>query len=508
VNTAGPVATIIFVITSLTVLAAIVSYAVFKARSRKPKKAGTAAGPALDFFVEYHLPGEPVPGEAAAAAAAPVRRGVIWAVTTLGLATVGMGGALVYVMLDKESTGAPPETPTGKVKVKKAGAGAAAKEAGKEAANEKEADEAPAPTPVDRGAPPDFSKLASRRPSLFVSGKMDLNRDARIQGRERALIHEKIPQFVVVTAEDSGSVEGMAFLRKVFKRFGLWGKVTYFFTANYLKGRKNYMGGPVDAWWQTILYENFGGLHGTTHDSGAEFWTRERWEEENSTAQDEITQRFRPPKDWRWETYPWGSRAPMLAFTPAYRTSLARLKIPALYDSSLVLHPRSRRSRRDKKAGGGEARDLPWPFTLDTSMPSGKEFFSPNWRPQGRGEGGRQKIWEVPAYAWYLQPVRSAAHWQPPIDYSLWAQHGCPSGAANREIVKDLIANLKAHYRGNRAPFLLGLHPEHYIKSEECHRATLSAILEEVNLLGEEGYNIRYTSIPDLILWMDWMSSR
>jgi hypothetical protein len=66
-----------------------------------------------------------------------------------------------------------------------------------------------------------------------------------------------------------------------------------------------------------------------------------------------------------------------------------------------------------------------------------------------------------------------------------------------------VLANLDAHYRGNRAPFHLGLHAQTYAAGSACQRATIAAILDGIDKRRGDGADIQLISIPDLLAWMD-----
>jgi hypothetical protein len=369
-------------------------------------------------------------------------------------------------------------------------------------ATEKKKAARPGPVEYSRGAPPELPKARSVRPSLFASRRLDVNRDGKIQPNERILIHQRVPQFILISVEENGSVEGLELLREELVRHGIWGKATFFMTANYLSGRKNYLGGDIDAFWQTLVFENYIGLMGTSYEPGGQRWTLEQWQDENATAQDEIITRLRLPRRWEWSRYPFGSRSPYFVVTEMYLQSLKRLKYRILYDSSLVMEP-----REIPRPGTQEVRDLPWPFTLDHPLP--EDVIIPAVTDEARRGALRTKeLWEIPVYAWYLQPAGSVPSWQPPVDQTLWAFNGCSGETANAAVVDDVLSNLKAHYRGNRVPFMFGLRPQNYVRDEACKRATLAAVLDKIDELISKGYNIRYTSMPDLLTWMDWMSRR
>lgn len=496
-NTAGPIATTIFVVTTLSVVAALVAYIIFKARGRTRKKsAASASDLSFTYFAEYTLP-----DAAPMAEAAPAPSSGLWmGLTLLSIAiTLTLTAVVIYLLMREppERAEPPAPAPIAAIVVAPPDAGVVTRvvDAGVVAAAAPDA--GPKVVEHRRGPAPDFSKVRSVKPSLFASAKMDRNQDGKIQPEELTLIHGRVPQFVLVSSEENGSVEGMSWLEQEFRRRGIWGKVTYFFTANYLPGRKNYPGGPVLEHWQRAFFENYGAMNGTTYAPGAQFWNLDRWDEELGTAQEEVSNRIRLAKGWEWRTYPWGSRSPQFVVSDVYMQALKRLRYRAVYDASVVMYP----GGKDGKPAPNAPRNLPWPFTLDHELPEG---FEVPGLPKGAGRGAlrTQGVWELPAYAWFLSTAGADPTWHPPMDQSLWTQFGCPGEAVRQQAVDELINNLKAHYRGNRAPFMFGVRPQSYVKEEVCKRETLSAIFARIDELIARGYNIRYSSMPDFIQWM------
>jgi hypothetical protein len=98
--------------------------------------------------------------------------------------------------------------------------------------------------------------------------------------------------------------------------------------------------------------------------------------------------------------------------------------------------------------------------------------------------------------------VKGKPEWQPSLDYNLWKFYGCPGSNANDDAVDALLANLRGHYRGNRAPFHIGLHAQNYTNDKPCERATIGKLFDQIDRLVDEGYNLRYVSMPELLLWV------
>jgi len=482
-NIAGALSMTIFILTILTVVAALLSYMIFKARERSRKRAAPAASVGsinLIYFVEYTLPGmvaEPQHTELVATGPDVGGRPVLkYVLATLALAVLGTGSWYGYYLYRGKTAVAVPGT---------GGSGGGTT----------------SPAQPARSAPPDLRALGSHAASLFPVKSLDANNDGVIQPEERERLHQQIPQFIVVSSDDNGSVQGLQWMKQEFTRRGFWSKVHFFLTGNYLSGRKNYLGGDIDRWWQTLLDEAYIGLHGTTHEPGADEWSVKHWDEENSTVNTEVRKRLKLPPGWTWDAYPLSSRAPFLMLTDTYFQSLEHLRPALIFDSSLVLHP-----------GGpimvppraGVPRDVHWPFTLDTALP---DTLDPPYLPSSssRAKIASHPFWEFPMYAWYLRPPKAAATWQPSMDYNLWKLYGCSGDKANASIVAHLMENLKAHYEGNRVPFHLGLHANNYDDKEQCKRATIAALLEQIARFAQSHARVEYISIPDLFVWLKKM---
>lgn len=118
-----------------------------------------------------------------------------------------------------------------------------------------------------------------------------------------------------------------------------------------------------------------------------------------------------------------------------------------------------------------------------------------------RAQLGRHALWEVPVYAWVMKN-KGKTEWMPSLDFNLWNSYGCQGTHVNEDAVNVLIDNLKGHYRGNRAPFHIGLHAQNYTKNKTCERAAIAKAFDEIDRLIEEGFNLRYAAMPELLVWM------
>lgn len=472
-NIAGPVAGLIFGVTVLTVVVGLLAYTIYKVREQLRKKA-VKARPAgsfdLEYFTEFALPADAQSAETPASKPSRGRLRLVLGIAAGVVIASGIPGVLWYQGRRLPITITGPHS--------------AASLTGPTLDN------------VPRGAMPLLAHLPSRRASPFVGPSYDTNHDGAIQEGERARIHAEIPQFIVLSCDDNGSVEGLDWLDHTLKEHGIRGKTTFFMTANYLRGRPAYLGGPIEEYWQLEASENYVGLHGTTHADGTDGWSFARWTDENRTSQESIAKNLRPPEGWSWAAYPWGSRAPYLQLTDTYFESLEKLEPKVLYDSSLVVRPAPNANNAI------EVRDLPWPFSLDGDLPAELE------RPyllttNTRATIGSHRLWEIPVYAWLVETGGTATPWQPSLDFNLWKFYPCTTPGPNVAALEVLEKNLRAHYRGNRAPFALGMHAQNYTSGKICERATFAAFLDRVDRLIEEGLNLRYTSMPDLVVWVD-----
>lgn len=477
-NIAGPLASLIFAITVLTVFGGLFAYGVYKARERTRKKPA-ATKKVLQYFVEYSLPTADAalgPGGAAVMRPAP-SEGRPWGLYLISLMAIGgLFGAGIYyyksakrlVLQGAWSTGTGPS---------------------------KEFPGPPDRPRLPRGEPIVLTKLQSRRPSLFPKALYDANHDEIISVPERARLQQEVPQKILLTVDDNGQAQGLRWLFETLERAGIWGKVTFFITGNYAEGRPSYIGGPITQWWNTLSNENFIGIHGQTHAEGSESWGTDKWLTEHNATINELTQKVTAPEGWSWRGYPWGSRAPYLTFGDSYFAALDRVNPKVVYDASMIVHPTG-----NNFTG---ARDLTWPFALtDGIIPADAELpFSEATQRRVTIEKGHAII-EVPVYAWALRKKAGGIGWIPSLDVNIFKELGCPGEGAHREIIEAFESNLKAHYEGNRAPFHLGLHAQNYTLDKKCERATVEAILARVKQYIDTKWVIEYESMPRLLEWM------
>jgi peptidoglycan/xylan/chitin deacetylase (PgdA/CDA1 family) len=470
VNIAGPLATLIFAVTVLTVFGGVFAYGIYKARERRRER--PSARRRLEYFVEFTLePGMTVAIDAELASRARRPWG-LYALSSSAL--LGMVAATAYYC--------------------RAGLRLVLQGAWDDRGS---AVEFPPPPPLAAaaiGSPQAFGARRSRGASLFPSQRFDANGDGRIQPDERRELHASVPLTVVVTIDDNGHVQGLAWLRETLDRYGLAGRVTFFLTGNYLEGRPSYLGGPVSAWWSALAQTGFIGIHGLTHERGTE-WSRQRWAQEHSATMSAIVSKVSPPPGWSWSSYPWGSRAPFLTFDDAYFSALEEVTPQVVYDASMIVHPYSPASFQGDRL---VERDQSWPFSLDAELPTDVEL--PYSSVLGhRVRIGSHPIMEVPAYAWAVRDGHDRLSWVPPLDVNLFELSPCSGNAANSEVVAAFERNLDAHYRGNRAPFQLGLHAQNYTADRKCERRTLEAMFDTVEKLVRGGEAIRFEAIPRLV---------
>lgn len=473
-NIAGPLASLIFAITVLTVFGGLFAYGVYKARERTRKK--PAAGKkSLQYFIEYELPVATAGGPVPIAVPRPTE-GRPWALYALTVfAVTGMIGAGVYYYR------------SGRRLVlqgawQRSGTGASA--------------EFPAPPDrprITRGALLEL-KLAARRASLFPKAKYDVNADGQLDAAERATLHAEVPQSIVFTVDDNGQAQGLLWLFETFERSKVLEHTTFFLTGNYAEGRPSYLGGPMTDWWSTLAQHGYVGLHGLTHEQGLD-WSRQRWTDEESSTLKDIIANVKAPEGWAWNQYPWGSRAPYLSFSDAYFAALDRLSPVMLYDASLVVHPVA-------PPGAAAAvlppRDQSWPFSLNTPMPADVELpFSKTL--DSRVQIGSHAIYEMPVYSWAIKSTGGNLVWTPSLDVNIFQAHPCSGDGANTEVVDEFAKNLDAHYRGNRAPFHFGLHAQNYSADRRCERKTVEAILAKVAELTAAGQKLKFDSVPRVL---------
>lgn len=476
-NIAGPLATLIFAITVLTVFGGLFAYGVYKARERTRKKPA-ATKKSLQYFVEYALPmADVVVAGAGPSGAAAQRERRPWGLYLLSMMAIG---GLVTAGLFYYRSGR---------KLVLQGAWAVGSGSTKEYPGPPERPRPP------RGATVSFAKLQTRRASLFPKPSFDANHDDILSPQERARLHKDVPLTILLTVDDNGQPQGLKWLLETFlKHRSIWGNVTFFITGNYAEGRPSHIGGPITQWWNTLSNENFVGLHGQTHEDGSLGWSTARWLTEHNATMSLITEKVTAPDGWAWDGYPWGSRAPYLSFGDSYFAALEQVAPRVVYDASMIVHPIG------AKMDG--PRDLSWPFALtDGHVPPDVELpFSD--AQQKRVTIGPHPIVEVPVYSWAVKTKAGAREWVPSLDVNLFKEQGCPWDGPNREILEAFEANLRSHYEGNRPPFHLGLHAQNYTLDRRCERATMEMLLSRVEQYVAAGWNLKYESMPRLLEWM------
>ncbi len=457
---AGPVAIGAGGLVTLVALAVLVARA-----SRRVAPRSTAGSEHLRYFVEYFADETSV--QPAVRTGAELRTPVFAVV--LG-ASLLLAGGVLYRARPQGPIEGPPAAP----------ASASASSSGAAL---------PAPKKIGRIAPAPIA-ITPRRPSFFVTPAADLNGDGKVQNEERAMIHAETPLFVVVTIEDAGHTEGLAWVQELLESHHVSNKVTWFLTGQGFDRK----GGVVGTAWQRASYEGMLGLSSTTRDAELGDLVLDKWVDELGSLQRLLRKELELPSGWDWKTVPLGARAPFLAANDAWFTALTKLDGTVVYDSSLVMQPAEPTATIDTP------RDAYWPFTLHEGLP--KEAKAP-W------VGGKavaltpHPLYELPLTPWALRAKGQPPEWQPSTDANLFRFHPCGENAAQAEpeAVAQLSQNLVAHYKGNRAPFHLGLRTGAYGKAG-CARATIDKFLSEVGRRIEEGENIRFVDVPTLLAWM------
>lgn len=483
-NIAGPLASLIFAITVLTVFGGLFAYGVYKARERTRKKPA-ATKKVLQYFVEYTLPAM-ANGEAGAFGAGPkmaASEGKPWGLYLISLLAIGgLVTAAVYYFRSGQ-----------RLVLQGAWGGSSSTEFPDPPADR---------TKPARGAPVSLAKLTTppRKASLFPKASFDSNGNDKIDGDERRNLQENVPLTILVTVDDNGHAQGMKWLLERFDRYGVTGKATYFITGNYAKGRPNNLGSSnVELWWNTFSNEAFIGIHGLRTDPTnreREGWDVSTWKTEDTGVMSELL-KLRPPTGWTWNEYPWGSRAPYLWFTDQYFTALEQTSPRVQYDASMIVNG----AKLDTVGQPPSPRDLVWPFSLETPIPSPDVILPYAEKLDTRVTIGKHAILEVPVYSWAI--VKGTAKiWVPPLDDNLFKEQGCPGDGPNKATVDAFFENLQAQYTGNRAPLHLGLHAQNYMADKKCQRATIEAILSKVIGLQQSGWRLQYESIPRLLEWM------
>ena len=79
-----------------------------------------------------------------------------------------------------------------------------------------------------------------------------------------------------------------------------------------------------------------------------------------------------------------------------------------------------------------------------------------------------------------MRPPGAPPRWEPSLDFNVFKRFPCNGDDASPGAVEMLVQNLRAHYKGNRAPFHIGLHAQNYTADDATLHFLCNAVLDQV----------------------------
>jgi hypothetical protein len=238
-------------------------------------------------------------------------------------------------------------------------------------------------------------------------------------------------------------------------------RATFYDSSTYGPGVSP--GGSGPAWKAAYVLGHELGNHTVLHAEGGRTWTEAMWTTEIKGC---IDYHVGAPINQKKEDI-WGFRSPFLHYNGA--TMAVVKKLGFWYDCSI----------EEGHQTDMDGTNYLWPYTLDTGSPGNATHPNPAvLKPTTWPKG----LWEMPAYRVILPPDEDAAKYGVPVglrakmmaknpagvgiaqgkitglDYNLWTDYGLNKA----EFVATLKYSLDQRLKGNRAPFLMGMHTYNY----------------------------------------------
>jgi hypothetical protein len=286
---------------------------------------------------------------------------------------------------------------------------------------------------------------------------------------------EQVPMFISMGFDDGNLPDGVSWVATELAKLknpagkgqaatydGTPVRVTFYDTSNY--GSM----GSAAPWKAAYMLGHELGNHTVSHSPGGRTWSEAMWTTEIKGCIDYHTGAAIAQK----KEDIWGFRSPFLHYNGA--TMAVVKKLGFWYDCSI----------EEGVQPNQDGSNYLWPYTLDSGSPGNAahpnpEVVKPTTWPKG--------LWEMPAYKVVLPPDSEAAKYGVPVglrakmkanqpngiginegkitglDYNLWANVAEGAYAFNKaEFVATLKYTLDQRLKGNRAPFLMGMHTYYY----------------------------------------------
>ena len=274
---------------------------------------------------------------------------------------------------------------------------------------------------------------------------------------ERLFIQQQVPLFVLITIDEGSSAAGLRWIEARLREAGAWGHVTAFLASAYLPGLPEEARHDLSLAWGALARHNDIGTYGP--------WQATDQGGRPRAGQDPSAPRLRE------------GRRGALRYDASQRQPMPRLA-----------------------RWPDDGATLRWPYLAPDAAAASMALTGRAGDRQARGGGA----WLVPISDWRL--------------YLFGEDASCPSWIAAREgrdpcallgqpqgssaLARQIIANLEAHLRGNRAPFHLGLRSADFAPGHDPEREVLVAVLAHLDLLQKSGHHLVYASVPQLLTWL------
>jgi peptidoglycan/xylan/chitin deacetylase (PgdA/CDA1 family) len=348
---------------------------------------------------------------------------------------------------------------------------------------------------------------------------------------------EKVPQFIVIGADDCAEVETVLwlvdFLGKLKNPDGSPVLMNFYVNGRYAQDK--YFGADTtvktvwQAWKKAYSVGHEIGNHTYSHWFNSDFDDQredprllpfERWNAEIVANDLAITSNLGIPRSRIY-----GFRAPFLEYNRAAFEAMARRGF--LYDCSI-----EEGAQPDQN---GTNRYWPYQITNGAQIDSMQAEWSSgenDWGYKAIGKLPNSRMWEIPVYS-YIVPhdslsekygfkkglrkrVISYTPWFDSamgnltgFDYNMYAPKAWEGAAMKaNECLATLKNTFDAHYSGNRVPMTLGMHPDYYMKDRNKHYKSAGNHLQRRKIIEDfvnyvlENPDVRIITGHSLIAWM------
>jgi peptidoglycan/xylan/chitin deacetylase (PgdA/CDA1 family) len=325
------------------------------------------------------------------------------------------------------------------------------------------------------------------------------------------LTPQQVPMFVSLGWDDNGNADGMNWAVDMLKARNA--TATFYMTS----GQGNAW--PViDAWRKARAHGHEIGNHTESHFDGKAF-TPQKWEQELTACNTFLTAtHFIAP-----QAEIIGFRSPFLSYNDAMLATVQKLGFQ--YDCSIEegLQP------------DADGTNYYWPYTLDQRSPGHTVLASRMGSTRMEIEP-HPGLWELPVYAVIVPPDSQAPNYGVPaglrtrlatvqtwfaggqgptdgkitgFDYNMWARASDGAFALSKaELLATLKYSLDLRLKGNRAPFLLGVHSAYYVDAWNSNApgaptaAERRQAIEEFLDYARTKPEVRITSVRTVLDWM------